>query len=134
MPEYLFVYGTLMDGLEASALLSGSARFVCRASMPGRLYDLGAYPAAVAGEGPADVVIGEVYELTDEEAICAIDDYEGCRVSEPGSLFTRATVTVQPAAREALPLSAWAYLFARNLPPQARRIHSGDYRHARAPA
>ncbi len=129
MSRCLFVYGTLMNGMDANGLLSASARFVSRASMQGRLYGLGAYPAAVASGNPEDTIAGELHELADAAAIRTIDEYEGCDPTAPGSLFTRETVSVRPAEGE--PVAAWAYFFARPLPQGARRILSGDYRLSR---
>lgn len=125
MPRHLFVYGTLLPGMQASPLLADIARPAGRGRVQGRLYDLGEYPALVPGQ-PGEAVWGEVYQLLKPPAIEQIDRYEGFHPSRPTSLFRRETawVTMEDGAR----LQAWVYVYNRPLPPNARRILSGDYR------
>jgi gamma-glutamylcyclotransferase (GGCT)/AIG2-like uncharacterized protein YtfP len=130
--RYLFVYGTLMTGMGASGMLRGIARPAGSATMQGRLYDLGEYPAAIASTQPSDTVCGELYELLSAAALREIDRYECCGPSAPHPLFTRETVAVRTAAGETV--AAWAYFYARPLPATARPIPSGDYRLSRAGA
>lgn len=127
MPEYLFVYGTLMSGMEASHLLSEIARCVGRGRVQGRLYDLGEYPALVLGQ-PGDTVWGEVYRILRPAAIRQIDRYEGFDPSGASFLYRReaTSVTLEDGAR----IQAWAYVYNRPLPASARRLLSGDYRRA----
>ena len=61
----LFVYGTLRrGGSNDIARLVPEATFIVEASMRGRLYDLGEYPALVADEN-AGWVAGEIYAVPD---------------------------------------------------------------------
>ncbi|MFN7677938.1 MAG: gamma-glutamylcyclotransferase, partial [Cyanobacteriota bacterium] len=70
----LFVYGTLKRGLANHARLQG-ARALGDAVLPGaRLYDLGPFPMAVAGDGQ---VGGELYAVA-QSALPALDVFEGC--------------------------------------------------------
>jgi gamma-glutamylcyclotransferase (GGCT)/AIG2-like uncharacterized protein YtfP len=129
----LFVYGTLRRGMPAHGRLAG-ARFIARASVPGRLFDLGRYPALLEAEAPEDVVHGEAYELPDKAMLAAIDAYEGCRPGVPGSLFVRKEV--EAMTEDGRRLACWAYFY--NAEPasgaaDARPIASGDYRTAGAP-
>jgi gamma-glutamylcyclotransferase (GGCT)/AIG2-like uncharacterized protein YtfP len=64
MPEYLFVYGTLLPGVGPIRLreLTRRLRPVGLATVRGRLYDLGAYPGVVV-DAVGDEVAGYVYEL-----------------------------------------------------------------------
>lgn len=62
----LFVYGTLRRGAPMHALIASDARLVGPATLAGRLYDLGAYPAFTDRESKRDVVRGELYELAPE--------------------------------------------------------------------
>jgi len=61
--DHAFVYGTLRRGFPLHRLLAGRAEFVGLGTVPARLVDLGAYPAAVPDAH--GLVVGEVYRLTD---------------------------------------------------------------------
>jgi gamma-glutamylcyclotransferase (GGCT)/AIG2-like uncharacterized protein YtfP len=127
MLEHLFVYGTLMSGMEASYLLSDIARPAGRGHVQGRLYDLGEYPALLPGE-PGDIVWGEVYRILRPAAIRQIDRYEGFDPSEPYPLYRREATWVR--LEDGATLLAWAYVYNRPLPAGARHLPSGDYRRA----
>lgn len=102
-PEYIFVYGTLRKGaghpmnraLEAQATYAGPGRF------PGKLYDLGSYPAAVPCHGvprhEGGMVIGDLYCLHRPERILPLlDRYEGCTdMDGSGADYRREARTVQ---------------------------------------
>ncbi len=61
--RHVFVYGTLRRGERNDiARYRPLPLFVGTASVDGRLYDLGAYPGIVLGEGGR--VVGEVYRIT----------------------------------------------------------------------
>jgi gamma-glutamylcyclotransferase (GGCT)/AIG2-like uncharacterized protein YtfP len=95
-------------------------------TVPGRLYDLGAYPGMVDAADEGERVRGEVYELDEPEAtLTALDRYEGCGPEDPRPwLYERqlAAVTLDGGGR----LSAWVYLYRGPL-TGARHILSGDY-------
>ena len=126
--DLLFVYGTLMRGLDhpMAKLLSRSADFIGEASCRGRLYRIKHYPGLVLSEDPADVVFGEVYRLRAREALLReFDMYEAC-----GEGFPEPTQYV----RRMLPVTlddgtaseAWTYIYnwpVTNLP----RITSGRF-------
>lgn len=114
MPPRVVVYGLLRRGESMSALLTG-ATHVGLARVPGiDLFDLGPYPAAVAGTG---VLVGDVYLLPDAATLKELDAAEGCDRTPP--LYRRAEV-------EALGERAWIYLYARDV-AGAPRITSGDW-------
>jgi gamma-glutamylcyclotransferase (GGCT)/AIG2-like uncharacterized protein YtfP len=73
--ELLFVYGTLMRGFRLHNLLAGRAEYVGEGEVPGLLFDLGAYPAALRGHGGS--IRGEVYRLPDPGFWVALDSAEG---------------------------------------------------------
>jgi len=124
----LFVYGTLRRDSPNSrhAMLARAARLVGRARMRGRLYQLGGYPGLVPAPDAERWVQGEVYELTDPEALLArLDEYEGCgpRDPEPHEYErVRAEAWMASGARE----EAWVYVYRGPL-SEKREIVSGDY-------
>jgi gamma-glutamylcyclotransferase (GGCT)/AIG2-like uncharacterized protein YtfP len=111
----LFVYGTLLRGEPAHALLDGAAALgPAKTAAAFDLYDLGPYPALVA-EGSV-AVAGEVYEVT-AHSLAAIDIHE-----EVPRLFKRVTIELEDGRR------AQAYVLDRDQVRGRRRIRSGDWR------
>lgn len=109
-PLPIFVYGTLKRGEERATLWPCKPQRVEVATTLGRLFDLGPYPALVAGD---DVVEGELWYVTPEDlpgVLQALDRIEGF-VSEGNSLYQRRAVTCRNAAGQML--AAYAYFYAR---------------------
>lgn len=115
--ECLFVYGTLKRNVPNpwSRRLWSQARYAGEASLPGRLYDLGAFPAFVEGGEPGERVHGEVALLANAEILADLDFYEG-------SAYTRElrTVEMQDGERR----EAWVYIFRAPL-GRARPVAGG---------
>ena len=85
---YLFVYGSLLSGFKSPAYEYVTRYFhlVSAATIKGKLFDMGEYPAAVISN--EDVFIkGELYCIKNAPefsyAIGQLDDYEGV-TTEPG--------------------------------------------------
>jgi len=74
----LFVYGTLRRGSENqfARLLAEQGHFMGLARVPGRLYDLGLYPGAIASNQPDQWIQGEIFSV-DSALLTALDEYEG---------------------------------------------------------
>ena len=127
MSERVFFYGTLMAPFNRPGRqrITPKLTFEGRGSIRAALFDLGIYPAAVPAEDNS-VVWGEVYAISDSEAVlAALDEIEGHRPSEPErSLYTRVItdVTLENGRVE----KAWVYFYNAPL-GQAQRITSGDY-------
>jgi gamma-glutamylcyclotransferase (GGCT)/AIG2-like uncharacterized protein YtfP len=101
---YLFVYGTLKRGGSRHSLLKGCP-FLGRALAKGfALYDLGAYPGMVPGDG---VVRGEVYEIP-EGLLRELDWVEATPF-----LFRRELIEV--VLEDHTPLRAHTYLYNREV-------------------
>lgn len=126
----LFVYGTLRPSLAPAALvpvLSG-LRSCGRATVAGRLFDFGAWPAAVldaACDAPGPVIVGELLALPDDDAWRVLDDYEGFVPARPGeSLFQRAET--EAALEDGRRVRCWIYVYARD-PGTAPVLAGGDW-------
>jgi gamma-glutamylcyclotransferase (GGCT)/AIG2-like uncharacterized protein YtfP len=129
-PEHLFVYGTLRSdagGVMHARLMHGVGR-VGPASIRGRLYDAGRYPAAIASDDAEDRITGELYAIDAAAAgrlLAALDVYEGIDDAHPAlSLFRRTIVAAE--REDGMCVPAWVYLYnqpADSLP----RITSGDW-------
>lgn len=111
---HLFVYGSLMSGFKSTAYEYMSCYFnlVSPATIRGKLYDMGEYPAAVPVN--EDVFIkGELYIIKNEPefsyAIGQLDDYEGTK-PEPGEekLYRRELAEVMHDNKIT---KAWVYWY-----------------------
>lgn len=118
---HLFVYGTLLTIADhpMGALLRQYGRMIGTGSIQARLYiiddpdDPGQnfYPGALPAANPADRVYGEVYEITDPDAVFpAFDRYEACSPDWPEPhefILRRVTVTLADGA--VLPAVSYLY-------------------------
>jgi gamma-glutamylcyclotransferase (GGCT)/AIG2-like uncharacterized protein YtfP len=132
VPDLAFFYGTLMGGFDRRrrAGIENQLTFVGRGWIPGALFDLGIYPAAVpTTEGR---VWGEVYGLADPEPVlAALDEIEGFTPGDPDrSLYNRGRATA--TLEDGRVLEVWVYFYNAPL-GRAPQIASGDYlKHVRA--
>ena len=69
----VFVYGTLRENLPDMA---GGGTLLGPAITEGRIYNLGAYPAVQVGKFGGNPIVGEVWEVTDQQ-LRNLDRYEG---------------------------------------------------------
>jgi gamma-glutamylcyclotransferase (GGCT)/AIG2-like uncharacterized protein YtfP len=126
MADLVFFYGTLMTPFNRTGRrhIDDHLVFRGRGVIPGALFDLGIYPAAVPD--PDTEVRGEVYEMVRPALVLeALDEVEGYRPGDPEtSLYTRTLTPVTMDDGEQL--QAWAYFYNAPL-GRAERIESGDY-------
>lgn len=129
-PVHLFVYGTLRSdvGGPVQARLMRGVRRLGPAFIRAVMYDTGPYPVAVASDGPADRVRGELCGFDARAAdalLAALDAYEGIDAAHPAlSLFRRQVVAAEREDGTRVP--AWVYLYngpVDSLP----RVTSGDW-------
>jgi len=115
------VYGLLRSGETGFERfgLAGAFAPLGPCIIPGRLYDLGAYPGLV--EGPGEV-IGELFEVRDPGVMPALDAFEDYWPDDPArSRYDRVEVRLMKPDRR-----AWVYRWTLDL-AAARRIESGDW-------
>jgi gamma-glutamylcyclotransferase (GGCT)/AIG2-like uncharacterized protein YtfP len=117
----VFVYGTLMRGFPLHRLIEGRTEYRGTGTVAARLFDLGAYPAAVPDAHGA--VVGEVYRLQDTGLWRVLDSAEGPQ-------YHRGEVEVRMADGRAV--TACIYWCVGPL-DRGVPIPGGDYR-AHAPA
>lgn len=122
-PKFVFVYGSLMRGLELHHYMSAGS-FVTAASTNGVLVSLGRYPGLIEGTG---TVQGELYEFDDlAAALDVLDDLEEFDATDPAaSLYVR--VPRQVTREDGRAVTAWTYLYNRKT-PDAPNVESGDWR------
>jgi gamma-glutamylcyclotransferase (GGCT)/AIG2-like uncharacterized protein YtfP len=128
--DRLFVYGTLMRDFDhpMAQLLSRSADFIGEARCAGRLYLVKHYPGLVLSDVSDEVVFGELYRLTQPEALLReFDMYEACGegFAEPTE-YIRRLLPVTLTDGESPTSEAWTYIYnwpVAHLP----RIASGRF-------
>lgn len=133
MTECLFVYGTLMRsaaaaelGAEMRARLAREAEWLGPATMAGRLYNLGRYPAMKPAQSPGDTLFGEVYRLAcPRSAFRWLDPYEGLRPGAAAPDYRRCIRQARLATGERV--DAWVYLYQKPV-FEVRRVESGCWR------
>ena len=128
MISYLFLYGTLLRGEKANEVkdIIKTFRRIGRASVRGRLYDLGPYPGAVLDSPSGFSVHGELVKVPHDPAMLErLDEYEEF---DPSNL--RSSVFIRQKTRVNLDdgrkVMAWIYVYNRD-PGAAPLIQSGDY-------
>ena len=131
--RYLFVYGTLMSGAGTALGKSQRLRLARESDSLGpaslvhaRLYDLGRYPGAAAGDGEDDIVHGEAVLLsTPETTLKWLDAYEDIAPDNgDANEYERKVCAIRLAGGEAI--DAWVYLLLR-VPAHAKRIGDGRW-------
>ena len=109
-PCHLFVYGTLKRSQCREQCWPHPPLRVDTATIQASLYDLGEYPAIIAG---TDLVLGEVWELRRkhmEDTLRVLDEIEGYRGCGD-DLFVRQIVCCM--LEDGRQLAAWAYFYGR---------------------
>jgi gamma-glutamylcyclotransferase (GGCT)/AIG2-like uncharacterized protein YtfP len=121
----VFVYGTLKRGECRARYWPHPPICVDSATVRGRLYDLGPYPALGQGD---DVVRGEVWHLAPEhmaETLRVLDEVEGA--SQLKSAYYRRIV-VACRLDDGSECQAWAYEFGDSNRLTAAQVVSPDER------
>lgn len=125
MMRKIFVYGTLCRGQCREACWPRPPVSVEVGYVRGRLFDLGPYPAMLAGD---DWVRGECWTLREEdvpETVRVLDEIEGFAQPGEADLYQRCEVDVfrVPGANASAVARAAAYfLVPERLPKGARQI------------
>jgi gamma-glutamylcyclotransferase (GGCT)/AIG2-like uncharacterized protein YtfP len=121
------VYGTLRKDARGQVLSPLCREWIFKGygTVPGLLYDFGAYPGAVPSDRAGALVRGEVYELPAPQVMLPpIDRYEGCSEDdEQPHEFRRALVDVD--MEDGSVARAWIYWYRPE--PLGRLLSSGDY-------
>ncbi|MCW5718653.1 MAG: gamma-glutamylcyclotransferase [Bauldia sp.] len=101
MPLVFVLYGSLRRGEEGHRQLDlgRRLRYLMPCTVRGRLFDLGAYPAFVAGEG---IIHGDLCEAADPAILADLDAFEEYDPDRPAnSLYLRERVALIEPRREA---------------------------------
>jgi gamma-glutamylcyclotransferase (GGCT)/AIG2-like uncharacterized protein YtfP len=123
--DLVFFYGTLMSAVRRSDAEPASTALtpLGQGWIAAALFDLGAYPGAIPSS--TSRVRGELHRMLDPSAaLRALDEFEGYRPDDDGSLFVRRATSVTRDDRSVE--EAWVYFFNAPL-GSAPRIDSGDY-------
>lgn len=126
--DLLFVYGSLQRRFAGpqAVRLARTSLLLGRGTIQARLYDLGAYPGAVASDRSRDKVTGELVRLLAPlQTLAMLDRYELCDAASPRPHpYRREQARVR--LEHGQDLLAWVYLYQRPV-SEARRIPSGSW-------
>jgi gamma-glutamylcyclotransferase (GGCT)/AIG2-like uncharacterized protein YtfP len=101
-------------------------RFLGPATVRGRLYDLGAYPAAMLDGSNDSRIRGQLVEIDEESVWQELDRYESCpRPGEDDGLFRRVCTTATVSLGQTM--DCWIYVYNRDL-REAKVVESGCWR------
>lgn len=129
MEAHLFVYGTLMVGVQSSmaGLLQRNSHWLGSAYLPGLMYDLGCYPGALWIPEHSARVYGQVFRLEEPQFLLPhLDEYEGINPQFPeAGEYVRKLV---PAILEdkGSAIQTWFYHYNGDI-SHLHRIESGRY-------
>lgn len=121
MPHPLFIYGTLHPD-RAPAEIAAIARLLKllgRATIQGRLYNLGDYPGVIlAPVADIDTIPGELFSLPEgsasEAILSRLDAYEDFRPADSAnSLFIRQLTLAKRERGSEIP--CWVYTYNRRI-------------------
>ncbi|QRR02529.1 gamma-glutamylcyclotransferase family protein [Dyadobacter sandarakinus] len=128
LPQYLFVYGTLMRGFANlfARKLEEEGTYLSAGSMPGSLYLVDWYPGAIRDESSISKVYGEVFRLhAPDTLLTELDEYEDVSEDEKSSLYLRKKVDITCDTGDQL--LCWTYLY--NQPVHTLSLlKSGNFR------
>lgn len=117
----IFVYGTLLKGLERSYVLDNSSFIGDAVAGVVCLYNLGAYPGIKEDDG---AVIGELYDVDEItlETLDRIEEYDSNNINN--SLYLRSKIRI---IAPSITIPVYSYFY--NLPvDEEMLIENGDYR------
>jgi gamma-glutamylcyclotransferase (GGCT)/AIG2-like uncharacterized protein YtfP len=124
-PAAFFVYGTLKRGQANFPLVAAAVRGVVPATIRGRLYDMGPFPALAEGD---EAVRGEVLTVEPGELprlLRALDELEGFAPGDPaGSIYLRRVVDAK--TDDGAEVAAFAYFYNRD-PAGLRHLPGGEW-------
>ena len=121
MPTWIFTYGTLMStatcdvGRAERAAMARSATPGGPASLRGRMYDVGLYPAAVPTPLALSRIHGEIWQLPPDhdDLLAMLDRYEGCGPGcDPVPPYRRTRMSVR--TRDGRRVQTWMYVWNRS--------------------
>jgi gamma-glutamylcyclotransferase (GGCT)/AIG2-like uncharacterized protein YtfP len=125
--NYLFVYGTLMQGQHPMHdVLSADSQFISHGWILAQLYQIRDYPGVALSDKPEDKVFGELYLLTNPAVLQQLDDYEECSAAFPEPHEYRRE-EVEVFISSAVSYMAWVYVYNHPL-DKARLIRSGHFK------
>lgn len=128
MPEFLFVYGTLLkqSNLLIANFLEQNSTAVSEGSFPGVLYDIGDYPGAVYMPDSKMNVYGKILQISNSiETFNKLDAYEetGLEFEQPNE-YLRKKILVKTIDGETI--ECWTYLYNHSI-ENKELIISGRY-------
>lgn len=127
-PDLIFVYGTLRRNIASGAhhSLLRNAIYLGRAHLQAKLFGVNVYPA-ITLTTENFTVIGEVYELLDQQQLLLLDEYEECpQPWHAQQEYRREIVSVVMQEDNSIVNNVWAYIYNRST-HNLQQILTGDF-------
>lgn len=116
-PDYLFVYGTLMSGIQnpINFQMAEYGQFIGLGIMSAQLYLVDYYPGAIMDTHGLGTVQGEIYRLLyPKKTLKILDEYEEYSYRQRSvSEFVRKKVEVKQLSNNEK-IMAWTYIFNKS--------------------
>lgn len=126
--DLIFVYGTLRRNARCvmARWLASQGEYIGSGTIPGRLYNVGDYPALRPARTSTETVVGDLYRLLRPGyALARLDRYEGIGSGQSRPYqYSRERVKVMLDGSESF--MAWTYLYL-GATARLKRIVHGDY-------
>lgn len=126
--KHVFVYGTLMRGMDNHHLIEAYAQNITPGSLTGELYHLAyGYPALRAGFSP---IRGEIVTLANmTEALTVLDDLEDyLGPGHPDNLYNRVVCQARRANGETVDVYVYLWAQPEQLPKIGQQVVGGCWR------
>lgn len=118
--NYLFIYGTLLPEISGrmSKWMAKNSEVICSGSIPGNLYLISDYPAAVYDIDSSKCVQGLIVELPNKkDCFSILDSYEGDEYIRTVNYVT---------GKDSIARMCWMYLYNRPI-NNLQLITTGNY-------
>jgi gamma-glutamylcyclotransferase (GGCT)/AIG2-like uncharacterized protein YtfP len=121
--DLLFIYGSLLPGMEPPAMsdIVRRMKFVCHATIRGKLYDFGPFPGVLLDD-TAGIVRGRIVEVP-HDCWSRLDGYESCPLPDSvDGLYRRIETTA--TRDDGSPIRCWVYVYNQDV-SRARLVEGG---------
>lgn len=127
--NHLFVYGTLRLGFSNhyAQLLQKNAIHKGRATINGKLFDVGGYPGIIRSTISHELITGDIFEFPfDSDLMAVLDEYEMCSSTYPEPQEYKREI-IKITTNNASIIRCWVYIYNWEISHHTR-IQSGDYK------
>lgn len=120
MINYIVFYGTLMRKCGCMGAGLAGVHYIKEVEISGDLFNVGAFPALVMGEGRVKAELYKFNEGWEDDALERFDGIEGYYGDKEGDMYTRTVVNIPEVGL------AWVYTWNEEIEGM-EKIEDGDW-------